>query len=123
MQHEINIIKGLATVLSLLFENKKQTVTKENIIEIFNNTFDINLAQADISKPAHVPSVILESDASIEIQITHHSDDSDNSSQVNHISKNKKWKKNRSSSGDSNSDGQSKSKPSKVPQKQSKKQK
>ena len=94
-QPEIDIIKGLATVISLLFENKKQTVTKENIIEVFNNTFDINLAQADISKPAHVPSVILESDASIEIQITHHSDDSHNSSQVNHISKNKKQKKNR----------------------------
>ena len=57
----LEIIKGLAMVISDLFENKKpnEPVSKVDVIEVFNKTFKTNILISDLNK-VHKPTCIPE---------------------------------------------------------------
>ena len=58
---KLEIIKGLALVISNRFENKKpnEPVSKVDVIEVFNKTFQTNILISDLNK-VHKPTCIPE---------------------------------------------------------------
>ena len=61
---KVEIIKGIASIFANLFENKSSNkpVTKDDIIEIFNKTFQTNIIRSDLNqaKEVQAPAIISE---------------------------------------------------------------
>ena len=69
-QTNSDIVKGLAIIIANLFDNNasNKTISKENILHIFNERFQLNLDQSDLNNTAltETPSSIPETQKSLE---------------------------------------------------------